>query len=126
MSAPIRDPDELAALEYERDFLLRSLDDLPDPAQWDPTPEEEGELRERRSGPPSRLAETLAQAARITRSSMADNLSKDYIAAARSLGITTALVFAFLGGKSPFPAACGRSSGIGQIRSSMGITWVWA
>jgi peptide/nickel transport system permease protein len=30
---------------------------------------------------------SIAQAARITRSSMADNLSKDYIAAARSLGI---------------------------------------
>jgi segregation and condensation protein B len=28
-------------------FGLRSLDDLPDPGQWDPTPEEEGELRER-------------------------------------------------------------------------------
>ncbi len=30
---------------------------------------------------------SIAQAARITRSSMADNLSKDYIAAARALGI---------------------------------------
>lgn len=30
---------------------------------------------------------SIAQAARITRSSMADNMSKDYIAAARSLGI---------------------------------------
>ena len=28
-------------------FGLRSLDDLPDPAQWDPTPEEEADLRER-------------------------------------------------------------------------------
>jgi segregation and condensation protein B len=28
-------------------FGLRSLDELPDPAQWDPTPEEEGELRDR-------------------------------------------------------------------------------
>jgi segregation and condensation protein B len=28
-------------------FGLRSLDDLPDPGQWDPSPEEEGELRER-------------------------------------------------------------------------------
>ena len=28
-------------------FGLRSLDELPDPAQWDPSPEEEGELRER-------------------------------------------------------------------------------
>ncbi len=28
-------------------FGLRSLDGLPDPAQWDPTPEEEGELRDR-------------------------------------------------------------------------------
>jgi segregation and condensation protein B len=28
-------------------FGLRSLDELPDPAQWDPTPEETGELRER-------------------------------------------------------------------------------
>jgi segregation and condensation protein B len=28
-------------------FGLRSLDDLPDPAQWDPTPEEEADLRDR-------------------------------------------------------------------------------
>ena len=28
-------------------FGLRSLDDLPDPAQWDPSPEEEAALRER-------------------------------------------------------------------------------
>jgi segregation and condensation protein B len=28
-------------------FGLRTLDDLPDPAQWDPSPEEAGELRER-------------------------------------------------------------------------------
>ena len=28
-------------------FGLRCLEDLPDPAQWDPTPEEEGDLRER-------------------------------------------------------------------------------
>jgi segregation and condensation protein B len=28
-------------------FGLTSLDDLPDPAQWDPTPEEEADLRER-------------------------------------------------------------------------------
>jgi segregation and condensation protein B len=28
-------------------FDLASLEDLPDPAQWDPTPEEEGELRDR-------------------------------------------------------------------------------
>jgi segregation and condensation protein B len=28
-------------------FGLRSLADLPDPAQWDPSPEEEGELRDR-------------------------------------------------------------------------------
>jgi segregation and condensation protein B len=28
-------------------FGLESLDALPDPAQWDPTPEEEGELRDR-------------------------------------------------------------------------------
>ena len=28
-------------------FDLASLDDLPDPAQWDATPEEEGELRDR-------------------------------------------------------------------------------
>ena len=28
-------------------FGLRSLDDLPDPARWDPTPEEAGALRER-------------------------------------------------------------------------------
>ena len=28
-------------------FGLRSLEDLPDPAQWDPTPEEEADLRER-------------------------------------------------------------------------------
>jgi segregation and condensation protein B len=32
---------------FLRLFGLRSLDDLPDPARWDPTPEEEGELRER-------------------------------------------------------------------------------
>jgi len=31
---------------------------------------------------------SMAQAARITRSSMADNLTKDYIAAARALGIS--------------------------------------
>ena len=28
-------------------FGLRSLDELPDPSQWDPTPDEESELRER-------------------------------------------------------------------------------
>jgi segregation and condensation protein B len=28
-------------------FGLRCLEDLPDPARWDPTPEEEGDLRER-------------------------------------------------------------------------------
>ena len=28
-------------------FGLRSLDDLPDPAQWDPSPDEEADLRER-------------------------------------------------------------------------------
>ena len=28
-------------------FGMRSLEDLPDPAQWDPTPEEAGELRDR-------------------------------------------------------------------------------
>jgi segregation and condensation protein B len=28
-------------------FGLRSVDDLPDPGQWDPSPEEEGELRDR-------------------------------------------------------------------------------
>jgi segregation and condensation protein B len=28
-------------------FGLRSNDDLPDPAQWDPSPEEAGELRDR-------------------------------------------------------------------------------
>ena len=28
-------------------FGLASLDDLPDPAAWDPTPEEEADLRER-------------------------------------------------------------------------------
>ena len=28
-------------------FGLRSLDDLPDPGRWDPSPEEEGELRDR-------------------------------------------------------------------------------
>jgi segregation and condensation protein B len=28
-------------------FDLASLEDLPDPATWDPTPEEEGELRDR-------------------------------------------------------------------------------
>jgi segregation and condensation protein B len=28
-------------------FGLRALDELPDPAQWDPTPEEEADLRER-------------------------------------------------------------------------------
>jgi segregation and condensation protein B len=28
-------------------FGLKSLDELPDPAQWDPSPEEEGQLRER-------------------------------------------------------------------------------
>ena len=28
-------------------FGLKSLDELPDPSQWDPSPEEEGQLRER-------------------------------------------------------------------------------
>jgi segregation and condensation protein B len=28
-------------------FGLKSVDELPDPAQWDPSPEEEGQLRER-------------------------------------------------------------------------------
>jgi segregation and condensation protein B len=28
-------------------FGLRSTDDLPDPAQWDPSPEEAGALRDR-------------------------------------------------------------------------------
>jgi segregation and condensation protein B len=28
-------------------FGLQALDDLPDPTQWDPTPEEQGELRDR-------------------------------------------------------------------------------
>ncbi|MFL5825702.1 MAG: SMC-Scp complex subunit ScpB [Thermoleophilaceae bacterium] len=32
---------------FQRLFGLRGLDELPDPAQFDPTPEEEGELRER-------------------------------------------------------------------------------
>jgi segregation and condensation protein B len=32
---------------FLRLFGLRSLDDLPDPARWDPAPDEEGELRER-------------------------------------------------------------------------------
>ena len=32
---------------FLRVFGLRSPDDLPDPAQWDPTPEEAGALRER-------------------------------------------------------------------------------
>jgi segregation and condensation protein B len=32
---------------FERLFGLRGLDELPDPAAFDPTPEEEGELRER-------------------------------------------------------------------------------
>ena len=32
---------------FLRLFGLRSLDDLPDPTQWDPSPEEEGELRDR-------------------------------------------------------------------------------
>jgi peptide/nickel transport system permease protein len=35
---------------------------------------------------------SIAQTARITRSSMADNLSKDYIAAARALGIPERVV----------------------------------
>jgi len=35
---------------------------------------------------------SIAQAARITRSSMADNMSKDYIAAARTLGVPERLV----------------------------------
>jgi peptide/nickel transport system permease protein len=35
---------------------------------------------------------SIAQAARITRSSMADNLSKDYIAAARTLGVSERIV----------------------------------
>ena len=32
---------------FERLFGLSGLDDLPDPSQFDPTPEDEGELRER-------------------------------------------------------------------------------
>jgi segregation and condensation protein B len=32
---------------FERLFGLSALDDLPDPSQFDPTPEDEGELRER-------------------------------------------------------------------------------
>jgi segregation and condensation protein B len=32
---------------FERLFGLRGLDDLPDPARFDPSPEEQGELRER-------------------------------------------------------------------------------
>jgi segregation and condensation protein B len=32
---------------FLRLFGLRGLEDLPDPGQWDPSPEEEGELRER-------------------------------------------------------------------------------
>jgi segregation and condensation protein B len=32
---------------FERVFGLRSLDDLPDPAGWDPSPEDEAALRER-------------------------------------------------------------------------------
>jgi len=32
---------------FEKLFGLRSLDELPDPAQWDPAPEEEAALRER-------------------------------------------------------------------------------
>src|ERR687893_1369777 len=32
---------------FERLFGLRGLDELPDPARFDPSPEEEGELRER-------------------------------------------------------------------------------
>jgi segregation and condensation protein B len=32
---------------FLRLFGLKSLDDLPDPGQWDPSPEEEGELRDR-------------------------------------------------------------------------------
>jgi segregation and condensation protein B len=45
-------------------FGLASLDDLPDPAQWDPTPEEEADLRDRllrageqRAGGPAAPAE---------------------------------------------------------------------
>jgi segregation and condensation protein B len=32
---------------FQRLFGLNGLDELPDPAAFDPTPEEEGELRER-------------------------------------------------------------------------------
>jgi segregation and condensation protein B len=32
---------------FEKLFGLRGLDDLPDPSRFDPTPEEEGELRQR-------------------------------------------------------------------------------
>ena len=32
---------------FERLFGLKSLDDLPDPGRWDPSPEEEGALRDR-------------------------------------------------------------------------------
>ena len=51
-------------------FGLRSLEELPDVAQWDPTPEEQSELRERllrageaRSGggPPQELGDSLAE-----------------------------------------------------------------
>jgi segregation and condensation protein B len=50
-------------------FGLRSLQDLPDVAQWDPTPEEQAELRERLlhagqargGGPPAEGAEVLPE-----------------------------------------------------------------
>jgi segregation and condensation protein B len=46
-------------------FGLASLDDLPDPAQWDPTPDEEADLRERllRAGEARVAGVSLAQPA---------------------------------------------------------------
>ena len=48
---------------FQKLFGLKSLEELPDPSQWDPSPEEEGQLRERllaagaaRSGAPAEAA----------------------------------------------------------------------
>jgi segregation and condensation protein B len=50
-------------------FGLQSLDDLPDPTRWDPTPEEHGELRERLL----RAGEARAGVAAVTSEPAADD-----------------------------------------------------
>ena len=40
-------PSDRTTNQFLKLFGLRSLDELPDVARWDPTPEEQAELRER-------------------------------------------------------------------------------